>query len=500
MYRSEQRPAPVGGALVTALVGSLLALLPLGCQRAPTSPEQRASYFLDQGKYQEAIDLCDQMLASNAGDSDARMIRGQAYLNLNQCEDAAADFTTVIQARPDDPEALYHRAEVYLQMKRNSEDEQRREQYDQLAREDRAAARELDKDAVSAAYTNELHSSSVPPLNVANSDEQENRDQHNLRGTGEAELSPDSSGDLLALPAMEGGIPELPPHPSDLPFDADQASLPSSRPIVDLAPPKNSQPGSESTIVENSTDPRPNILPPSGAAYGHDILMENYGKRTGMPPVLTHDLANDPLGKNNEDVANPQAQDKAAPGEDPEPDEQVVATPVPSPLSTSLPLGPDGNFMIPGGAGYARVAPNYSGSTLMPTPMQPGVGYRSGVAPIVGSTDVTRFGGVPSPYQRAPTSPFGGPGSTGQVNPAGTIGQTTVPLGPDGQPLGPTSMVLAPTAYGNSYNSTDPKGGLRPGENAFAAPRYDDGQEQPNFLPNSIDLPGSDLFLDASGN
>jgi tetratricopeptide (TPR) repeat protein len=73
-----------------------------------------ATLYLEQGDYQRAVDSATQALLLNPGEEEARilLVRGRAYLGLDDCERARGDLVRSVTLSPE-PLAYYYRGVVY---------------------------------------------------------------------------------------------------------------------------------------------------------------------------------------------------------------------------------------------------------------------------------------------------------------------------------------------------------------------------------------------------
>lgn len=111
-----------------AIAAMLVSLAGCG-QSPPTTPQQ----LVQQGSYDQAIEVCTQLLRANPRDSEAYLYRGRAYHCRNGEGDlsrAIADFSESILQDPKNPEAYYSRALAY----RDQGDEERGRADEDLAR------------------------------------------------------------------------------------------------------------------------------------------------------------------------------------------------------------------------------------------------------------------------------------------------------------------------------------------------------------------------------
>lgn len=81
-------------------VGLALLLLPLGSPAEETVPElfRKAQQAHDEGQFQKAIDLLDQVLKKEPSDGRAWMLRGLANQGLKRHSDAVTDFSKALEA------------------------------------------------------------------------------------------------------------------------------------------------------------------------------------------------------------------------------------------------------------------------------------------------------------------------------------------------------------------------------------------------------------------
>jgi hypothetical protein len=108
----------------------MLALLVAGCSSSSNSPKQ----LVNEGRYDEAIEVTTQAIAADPSDAQAYLYRGRAYHCRNSPGDvgrAIADFSESIRLAPKEPEAYYSRALAY----RDSGDLEKSAADDKSARE-----------------------------------------------------------------------------------------------------------------------------------------------------------------------------------------------------------------------------------------------------------------------------------------------------------------------------------------------------------------------------
>ena len=103
----------LGAALLVILVGVWIY------QRSTSSQDSRKALsdgekILKAGRYVEAIQSFDRVLAADPGLANAYLLRARANAALNQTEAAIRDFTKVIQLQPASAGAFVERAAVHL--------------------------------------------------------------------------------------------------------------------------------------------------------------------------------------------------------------------------------------------------------------------------------------------------------------------------------------------------------------------------------------------------
>ena len=110
MNRPPQSRAVVSPARCAAW--AVLVLLVAGCSSSSNSPKQ----LVNEGRYDEAIELTTQVIGADPQDAQAYFYRGRAYHCRNgqgDVERAVADFSESIRLAPKEPEAYYSRALAY---------------------------------------------------------------------------------------------------------------------------------------------------------------------------------------------------------------------------------------------------------------------------------------------------------------------------------------------------------------------------------------------------
>jgi hypothetical protein len=105
---------PLHSRTVVSLAGAVWAMLLLvaGCSSSSNSPKQ----LVNEGRYDEAIELCTQSIAADPNDPQAYLYRGRAHHCRNapgDVERAISDFSESIRLAPNEPEAYYSRALAY---------------------------------------------------------------------------------------------------------------------------------------------------------------------------------------------------------------------------------------------------------------------------------------------------------------------------------------------------------------------------------------------------
>lgn len=93
---------------------SLMASL-LACSPSEEELSNKSRELMDQGKFQEAIGYLDRWLEKNPERSDAYNMRGVAYLELAQPENAISDFNQAIRYDSTSYKPIFNRANTNLQ-------------------------------------------------------------------------------------------------------------------------------------------------------------------------------------------------------------------------------------------------------------------------------------------------------------------------------------------------------------------------------------------------
>ncbi len=86
-----------------------------GCSPSEEELSNKSRELMDQGKFTEAVGYLDRWLEKNPERSDAYNMRGVAYLELGQTEDALSDFNQAILHDSTSYKPLFNRANTYLQ-------------------------------------------------------------------------------------------------------------------------------------------------------------------------------------------------------------------------------------------------------------------------------------------------------------------------------------------------------------------------------------------------
>jgi hypothetical protein len=95
------------------LVTSAFCVL-LGCGSKPTMDRiDTARELVYQGKHEEAIRVCQDLLNENPNDYQAMLVLGQTHLAARDLDQAISDFTRAIECKPDKADAYYLRANAY---------------------------------------------------------------------------------------------------------------------------------------------------------------------------------------------------------------------------------------------------------------------------------------------------------------------------------------------------------------------------------------------------
>jgi hypothetical protein len=115
------------------LLTTVAVVLFTACSHQPPSLLDQANESFGLAQFGMTITLCDQCLASEPGNLQAILLRGRAHFERGDAAKAIEDYSRVIDASPDDPEAYYFRAKAYQE---NGQLE--------LAAHDKASARERD--------------------------------------------------------------------------------------------------------------------------------------------------------------------------------------------------------------------------------------------------------------------------------------------------------------------------------------------------------------------
>ncbi len=107
--------------LLAGLPGSLLADGGGGGggseKAAPRDPQyEKAASLIQQGRFEQAIPLLEQVVAKNSGDADAYNLLGFSSRKLGKLEQALAYYDTALRINPKHRGAHEYRGEAYLQM------------------------------------------------------------------------------------------------------------------------------------------------------------------------------------------------------------------------------------------------------------------------------------------------------------------------------------------------------------------------------------------------
>lgn len=89
---------------------SLLALLLLGCTPDPEASLSQSRTLVQEGKHAEAIQKLDALLAQEPEMAAAYNLRGVAYLESGNAQDAISDFSQAVRYQPDDYKYWFNRA------------------------------------------------------------------------------------------------------------------------------------------------------------------------------------------------------------------------------------------------------------------------------------------------------------------------------------------------------------------------------------------------------
>lgn len=96
--------------ILLSLIAGLAA-----CSPSEEELSNKSRELMDQGKFTEAVGYLDRWLEKNPERSDAYNMRGVAYLELGQTEDAISDFNQAIRHDTTSYKPLFNRANTYLQ-------------------------------------------------------------------------------------------------------------------------------------------------------------------------------------------------------------------------------------------------------------------------------------------------------------------------------------------------------------------------------------------------
>jgi tetratricopeptide (TPR) repeat protein len=99
-----------GFFLLTAL---FILYLPAQANPPDDPPVKKALTFWNAGKYNEALQLLNDIIRANPDDGTAYELRGNIYAFLNNFKKAIDDYTKAIELRPDLAASYYYRATIY---------------------------------------------------------------------------------------------------------------------------------------------------------------------------------------------------------------------------------------------------------------------------------------------------------------------------------------------------------------------------------------------------
>jgi len=72
--------------------------------------------FRDEGRFEEALQVCEEMIAADSGDYAAYSERADILYSIGQRKEAYQDLGRLIQLRPESPSAYYVRAKWNLEV------------------------------------------------------------------------------------------------------------------------------------------------------------------------------------------------------------------------------------------------------------------------------------------------------------------------------------------------------------------------------------------------
>jgi len=135
------------------LVSILVCGVFFGCGQRTTAPNpiEDVKLLLFQGKHDEAIAKCDELIRIDDRDFQAFIVRGQVHEKLDDLQSALADYSSAIEAAPRNPEAYSFRCDVYMELaERTTDDDDEAFRLQTLASADYQSVKNLDPEAQTA--------------------------------------------------------------------------------------------------------------------------------------------------------------------------------------------------------------------------------------------------------------------------------------------------------------------------------------------------------------
>ncbi len=322
------------------IITVLLPLMALGgCSlREPTPLEQASAHFM-LGQWDDAITLCNRLIDQQPNNADAWLLRGRCYLGKELPERAIQDYSEAIRLRPDDPEALYHRAIAYQQLGNG-----------ELATADHDRARELDVEAKKASALRYSRSSGLewdaedlshrpPPLatNKPTSKEESTSDISDVLSNGV-----DDPLDELDTDDLASG--QWPPERTD-----QEGSSPSKSPLMQSAAIKSNAWTGGPGINRGETSALPSNVSSASDHFRQQQMMR-LDSPFGDPHAWREDVL--PMGprglaQTEEDIKAPGADNPTRPHDGRETAEQPDSDTSDQPSEPPLPRLPSGTFVLP---------------------------------------------------------------------------------------------------------------------------------------------------------
>ena len=98
------------------LILGCAVLFGCGTKTSAPSPIEDAKLLLFQGKHDEAIAKCDDLIRIDEHDFQAYMVRGQVHEKMDDLQTALADYSSAIEAAPNHHEPYDYRYQLYVKL------------------------------------------------------------------------------------------------------------------------------------------------------------------------------------------------------------------------------------------------------------------------------------------------------------------------------------------------------------------------------------------------